>query len=430
MNEDNKIREQFQSRFSDFKSPLPDDGWARLEQSLAKASTAKIVRRRWYVGAAAAVLVLLLGSVLFLKNGVKETAPFISEAGAPTPSEQTVEKNQSLTSQPQEPLVAQQKTDVSSITGQTKKTSKKSAKSGTMPIVEKNKVLLGDILFRNSNKFVSNNEKDDAVAIQLFDESDKQRLMDDFIRAGERDELLLATAEPTKSNRKMMLSVSGRGGLTSFQRTVNSPMMLRSAVAPTESSNMLFSHSPMALANSNTANNIAEMEHSQPVSFGLMVSKPILNNLSIETGLVYTYLFSKARNINIASEIRETQQFHYLGIPLNVNYTLFSLKNLDLYLSVGAMAEKAVAGRRQYLAEASTGMNGSTEERITDKLKQDNLQYSVNAGVGLSYPVHDNLNIYGKVGGSYYFDAHNPHPTIYSDKKIMLDLNVGLRYEF
>lgn len=207
-------------------------------------------------------------------------------------------------------------------------------------------------------------------------------------------------------------------------------MTLRSAAVADESTDNLLNRSPMALAMSNTANNIAEMEHSQPVSVGLVVSKSIFDDLSIETGLVYTYLYSKARNTNIASKIQETQQFHYIGVPLNVNYDVISFRNLDVYVSLGGMVEKDFAGKREYMAETVTELNSTGEEQITEKIRQNNYQYSVNAGVGLSYPVYNKLNLYGKVGGSYYFDAENPYNTIYSDKKIMLDLNVGLRYEF
>lgn len=427
MNEENKIRQQFQSKLNDLRAPVPEDGWQRLEQSLAATSAAKVIRRRWYIGSAAAVLVMLIGSLLFMQNPQQEIAPTIAETVTP-PTEQKHDKiTKETTAQPIEPLLAQQQADVKKgVSGKNYKTKTLSTPS------EKGEVKNPIIAFirKQAEKSIVQTTKTEDENIQQFDDTEKERLIEDFIRAGEREELLLAEAFSGNDNRKMMLSLSGRGGLTSFQKTVNSPMTLRSAAVADESTDNLLNRSPMALAMSNTANNIAEMEHSQPVSVGLVVSKSIFDDLSIETGLVYTYLYSKARNTNIASKIQETQQFHYIGVPLNVNYDVISFRNLDVYVSLGGMVEKDFAGKREYMAETVTELNSTGEEQITEKIRQNNYQYSVNAGVGLSYPVYNKLNLYGKVGGSYYFDAENPYNTIYSDKKIMLDLNVGLRYEF
>lgn len=58
MNSDNDIRREFQSKFSDFRASVPDDGWSMLEQSLKIDAAARVaVRRRWYTCTAAAVLV-------------------------------------------------------------------------------------------------------------------------------------------------------------------------------------------------------------------------------------------------------------------------------------------------------------------------------------------------------------------------------------
>lgn len=423
MNNDNNIRQQFQSKLGNFEAPLPDDGWSRLEQSLNAALAARVIRRRWYIGSAAAVLILLVGSLLFLQNPIDESKPFISEAGLPKSDAQKVEVLESNVEQSQDILFAQQETE-------TEKTVSRGTVKTTVANTGESKTSLLSFLEKLAGTTAYKHKKADEEKIQQFDEAEKQRLIEDFILAGERSEILLASARPTNDERKMMLSFGGRGGLTSFQKTVNSPMMLRSASVAAEEPDVLLDRSPMALAVSNTANNIAEMEHSQPVSFGLMVSKSIFDNLSVETGLVYTYLYSKARNINIASKIQETQQFHYIGIPLNINYNIVSFRNLDVYATLGGMAEKDVAGKRQYMAETVTELNGVGEERLTEKIEQNNIQYSVNAGVGVSYPIYENLNLYGKVSGSYYFDAKNPYNTIYSNKKIMLDLNLGLRYEF
>lgn len=185
------------------------------------------------------------------------------------------------------------------------------------------------------------------------------------------------------------------------------------------------------LTTTRAVDNLSEMEHDQPVSLGLTLSKSIFDNLSIESGLTYTYLSSRVRNANANFRVQETQKIHYLGIPVNLNYTLFSLRRLDVYASVGGLIEKDIYGEYRKMGTGETlDFNSSAEEEEVTTISQRNPQLSVNAGLGLSYPLIQNLKLYGKVGGAYYFDAGNEYKTIYSDRKIVMDLNVGIRYEF
>jgi hypothetical protein len=95
------------------------------------------------------------------------------------------------------------------------------------------------------------------------------------------------------------------------------------------------------------------------------------------------------------------------------------------------MLEKDIYGEYRKLGVGeSADFNSSAQEEEMTKISQRNPQISVNAGVGLSYPLIQNLRVYGKAGGAYYFDAGNQYKTIYSDRKIVMDLNIGLRYEF
>ena len=126
-----------------------------------------------------------------------------------------------------------------------------------------------------------------------------------------------------------VLSFAGKGGLTSFHQTVNSPMTLRSAAVSNEAA--MPEDDKMLFQANNFRDNIAEMEHDQPISFGVTISKSIIHNLSIETGLIYSYLYSKSKNTSSVVQNRQTQSLHYLGVPLNLNYNLFSYRDLNVY---------------------------------------------------------------------------------------------------
>lgn len=450
MNDENKIKQQFQSAFSDFQAPVPEDGWSRLEKSLMAADAAKAMRSRWYIGSAAAVLIALIGSLLFLQNPVTDTDPMVSEVVSPpdtrtgidTPLQETtpiIQPRQTAPTFAERTRTGDTKAkDDSRQMGTSENIASHTLKQQTTALPEQEKPLA-----EKPQDRMKPAERKKQAPDKETDQAEIERLIEEFARAGERTDLF-AGAGKEKEERNIMLALNGKGGLTSFQKTVNSPMTLRSAtVAQNEKTNLPDAQlllpdnkdpgnkNIMATNTNKVSDNVAEMEHAQPVSFGLTVSKSFTDDLSVETGLVYTYLHSRAKNTHTDFNVKETQHLHYLGIPLNVNYVFLNIEKLDVYASLGGMIEKDVSGEfRSEGKQTVNELNNSNERIETVKIKQEHPQVSVNAGVGISYPVYGGINIYGKIGGSYYFDANNPYKTIYSDKKIILDLNIGLRVEF
>lgn len=247
--------------------------------------------------------------------------------------------------------------------------------------------------------------------------------------SGDDDQLFAEYDGFSSGDEPLIVGLSGKGGLSSFKQSVNTPMTLRSASIPTD--NHYAEGGKQMLAGTLASDNFSEMEHDQPISFGLTLSKQISDKLSVESGLTYSYLSSRVRNANANFRVEETQKIHYLGIPLNLNYTLFTFNNFNLYASIGGMLEKDIYGEYRKLGVGeSADFNSTAQEEEVTKISQRNPQLSVNAGVGISYPLIQNLRIYGKAGGAYYFDAGNQYKTIYSDRKIVMDLNIGFRYEF
>lgn len=444
MMSDNDIRKGFQSKLSGFEAPVPPDGWEGIERSLKAATAARTaLRRRWYAGSAAAVLILLVGSILFLQNPLEQTETIVSEvvpttpfnATTPDPVTEMVTASESLSESVGQP--------VKSVEMLAARSAGK-IKAGKESLIRSSNPerMITAWMEREKKNLQSSERKMDADVLRRFVKSvekneqqdGKDMRVEETIVVGE-EEVLFARGVAEREEGTLLLAFSGRGGLTGYQQTVNTPMTLRSASAmPDSKHSQEFNNKMQVQTNNIIAENISEIEHDQPVSFGITVSKYLFDDLSIETGLVYSYLHSKTRNANNNFKVEEVQKLHYLGIPLNVNYNLFSLNKLNVYASIGGMVEKDVYGEFRKVKEGQTAnfKNESEEsgEKEVVKISQKNPQISVNAGVGLSYPLYDRLRLYGKVGGAYYFDAENQYKTIYSDRKIVMDLNVGLRYEF
>ena len=420
MNSDNKIRDQFKSKFDDFKVPIPADGWDQIEESLNSIVVVQNhnVRRIWrIVGSVAAVAVLILGSLLFLKPPIVQENAYISDA-----TEKTItikdEKSESVT-QPtssdivkpaKEELFAQKKSDVN--------------KREDVIYESKEEIILDEVV-----ETLAEVHESFAKEIAYFDMVDDKVIEEITLIIQDQDHLL-AEHFIEKDDNSLVLAFGGKGGLTSFYQSVNTPMTLRSATVASE--NQFLDESDKMLFQQNILkDNIAEMEHNQPVSFGVTVSKSIIEGLYLETGLVYSYLYSKSKNTSAILQNRQTQSLHYLGIPINLNYNLFSLRSLNVYASLGGMIEKDVYGRFREEGEGESIDDEMKSEFLRNEtISQRNPQLSVNAGLGLSYPLYRDLKLYGKIGGAYYFDAKNDFKTIYSDSKIVMDLSIGIRYEF
>jgi len=445
MMSDNDIRKEFQSKLSGFEAPLPPDGWESVERSLRTTAAARrSIRRRWYAGSVAAVLILLVGSILFFQNPMESVETMVSETASTSPFTGSIidpeieMASESISGPVVRPVEAGRLLAARS-SGKTK--------TGKQPLVRSSSPegMLAAWMKREKLQGEDVEKKMDATMLQPVvkpgekkaNQKGEASYEEETITVRGSEEILLAEAGTAERGQgTLLLAVNGRGGLTGYQQTVNTPMTLRSTSATPENKYMMSeANKDLQIQSTNVANNVSEMEHDQPVSFGITVSKYLLDDLSIETGLVYSYLHSKTRNINNNFKVEEVQNLHYLGIPLNVNYNIFSLKRLNVYASVGGMIEKDLYGEfrkekeGQVTANFNTSSEGTEEKEIT-KISQRNPQISVNAGVGLSYPIYDRLRVYGKVGGAYYFDAKNQYKTIYSDRKIVMDINVGLRYEF
>ncbi|HOV70692.1 MAG TPA: outer membrane beta-barrel protein [Dysgonamonadaceae bacterium] len=433
MNEKDNIKEQFRLKLRDYEAPVPDDEWDRLEESLNKASRLRIIRRRW-MAAAAVIVVLIVGGMIYLNIPVDNDRVVVTKS-ITTPSG----KNKSLFPRVEENEIGQsplvvladknkfkeiEKTETGIKTELPIETETQYSKTVELPVV--------DTDTENENYYP------EEQSGEMTDE-ELDRFIEEFLNQRNNNQPYLSFGEERKSEH-ISIALNARGGLTSSRRTTNSPMTLKSVATKNNAVNDSHEKSLMTgninhlEFNANqidVTENIAEMVHEQPVSIGLTASRFITDRLSVETGLMYTYLYSKAKNTANHFKSQETQQLHYLGIPLNVNYTLLSFRKLNVYVSMGGMIEKDFCGKYQYVDETvEPETNGGAGKKVSVNIHQHNPQVSVNAGMGLSYPLFNNLGIYGKIGGAYYFDANNKYKTFYSDKKIVLDMNVGLKLNF
>ena len=168
----------------------------------------------------------------------------------------------------------------------------------------------------------------------------------------------------------------------------------------------------------------SDIHHRLPIRTGLSVAYSINDRISLESGLSYTNLTSDVREGSDSHYLSGEQILHYVGIPLNVKYRIVSWKRLDTYASCGILAEKCVSGKTntQYV------IDNHEQESETHSTMDKPVQWSANASVGVHFNISQAVGIYAEPGISYYIDNGSSVRTIFKDKPLNFNLNVGLRF--
>jgi len=170
-----------------------------------------------------------------------------------------------------------------------------------------------------------------------------------------------------------------------------------------------------------TQNDFSQKNYMAPISFGLIIRKSLDKTISIESGLVYTYLLSTFENSGMQHNDAKLH-LHYIGIPLNLVGRLWENSKWDLYLSAGTMAEKGIqsvyvqnqyAGNQVITTIAKTNING--------------FQWSINGAVGVTYKVQRNWGIYFEPKLSYFFDNNQP-VSARTENPVVIGVTAGVRF--
>lgn len=167
------------------------------------------------------------------------------------------------------------------------------------------------------------------------------------------------------------------------------------------------------------------VKHHSPLSFGLSVSYNLMNNLSLVSGVDYTFLSSEWET-NGTYHSKTKQYLHFVGVPLALSWQFARWKNLHFYTSAGGMAEVNVAGRlktRNFSGDELMGVD-------YNHIRMKKVQYSLDGQIGVAYPLWKFISLYGEVGASYYFDTGSSIETIRTEKPFNLNFQAGFRLGF
>lgn len=450
----NDWTDRLRDRMADYEMPVGDELWANIEQSLAQDEVfanknvhsnngvaRSVVMRRFSIAASIAALLAGGAYVYFhpwnevAENEVaaifdKGSKTFIDkrQTAVPKDSQAAISDNrqQSISDNGQN---AMSKDGLQTLSGGGQTRNNILAQSNSVGLVSSESALSLDLDTQSSARSV--NEKSETVP-----SSRSSRKVNSLITSegdvmssaqnGRRTVLAQSSMDEELGHKDkrhrggLKLQLYGENGFIGKTSGGNSPVLMSSM----PSSDPVFYDKNTQIASLfderymvmiPTSDLYEETKHHQPISVGMQVGFHLLPKLKLSTGLVYTKVSSDF--ISGVSDTRtvSTQDLHYIGIPLNLSYSVWEYKGLHTYVTAGG--EGAVNIKNH------TETDGEVKES-----KRDKMQWSTNASVGIQYDFIPQLGVYVEPGMKYYFDNGSQIENIFKDKKLNFNIQFGLRF--
>lgn len=169
-----------------------------------------------------------------------------------------------------------------------------------------------------------------------------------------------------------------------------------------------------------------DVHHHQPIRVGVTIRYAFAPRWAVESGLNYSHLRSDVTVGNPKNYYDERTSLHYIGLPVNVVYSLLSTRAVELYVMAGGMVEKCVSGslRTNYF------VGGEPHNNSHSSVSVGGLQFSANASAGVQLNLSPTVGLYAEPGVGYWFDNGSKVESIYHDRPLNFNLNLGLRFTF
>lgn len=450
----NDWTDRLRDRMADYEMPVGDELWANIEQSLAQDEVfankndhsnhgvaRSVVMRRFSI--AASIAALLAGSAYVYFHPWNEVAEnevaaifdkgpktFIDkrQTAVPKDSQAAISDNsqKSISANGQN---AMSKDGLQTLSGGGQNRNNILAQSNSVELVSSESALSLDLDTQSSARSV--NEKSETAPSSRSSRKVNSLITSegDVMSSAQngRRTVLAQSSMDEELGRKdkrhrggLKLQLYGENGFIGKTSGGNSPVLMSSM----PSSDPVYYDKNIKIANFfderymamiPTSDLYEETKHHQPISVGMQVGFHLLPKLKLSTGLVYTKVSSDF--ISGVSDTRtvSTQDLHYIGIPLNLSYSVWEYKGLHTYVTAGG--EGAVNIKNH------TETDGEVKES-----KRDKMQWSTNASVGIQYDFIPQLGVYVEPGMKYYFDNGSQIENIFKDKKLNFNIQFGLRF--
>ena len=442
--DDQQWLKHLSDKLNDYEEPAPEGLWDDIADSLSDdAAVPKPEKKRhaavmplWLRRVSAAAAVVAIAVAIWLAAGIDTTKidqqpaetytdntlnndniPTLAETDTRREAEKVMENTTSSTNIPVRSLASA----AGSVVATTQIADASTASHEINAVQEKN--------VNQENKVTqagnaAKEEKVDSVNIgtPTYSTSPTRRENIAENRQGYNQPVIQATKRAAASRLALNLYAANLTGASSSVRengpTLRSQYMSGEGLAE-------FSDIQTVVKMSNT-NKVVEhkMHHKFPVRAGLSVRYNFNNRFGVSTGLQYSYLASDFSWGSAKSYYAGNQKLHYLGIPVNLTYDIWSNDRFSIYASGGMTMEKCIDGSvtTDYI------LNGDFQTRKTEDATEKRLQWSATAAVGVQFRLVSRLSLYAEPGACYYMYNHSSTDNIYKERPFNFNFNLGLRF--
>ncbi len=163
--------------------------------------------------------------------------------------------------------------------------------------------------------------------------------------------------------------------------------------------------------------------HHQTVKVGVSLRYNLDSRWSLQTGVIYTRLTSDFSEETGATTVDTKQKLDYIGIPLTASYNIWQNRHLIIYASAGGAVEKLISG-----ASTTETKVSSTQKTLSNNDVTENRPvFSASLAAGIEYKANQYLSVYAQPGVTRHFDNGSGIKSIYTDKPLNMELNLGVR---
>lgn len=406
-----KLKEKLQ----DYSEPMPASGWEQLEKELVPPVEKRILYpyRKWVATAAAVLLVAATSLSIYFLN--TPTAEEIRRTATPM-----LAADPDILPQTDAPDVQVAKVEparaIRPIVAQAKKIAERQGIEPSVPVEAIREIAGGKETVQQMANEKEEIEKEPIVA------KEESPVVRSHKRSGQ-DKLHIPVEKPESKKGRWSLgaavgnaggvSLTGNdlasGGIPNEQRlNLVSNAAEGEIIRIPDNQMVVFKEGVPYLKR---MDEIVDIKHHQPISFGLSVRKGLAKGFSVETGLTYTLLSSDVEMSGGNAMI--DQKLHYIGIPVRANWNFFDKDRFTLYVAAGGMIEKCVYGKL-----------GSEKQTVKP------VQLSVAGAVGAQFNATKHVGIYVEPGVAYFFDDGSNVQTIRKETPCNFNIQAGIRFTY
>ena len=408
--------DMLKEKLQDYSEPMPASGWEQLEKELVPPVEKRILYpyRKWVATAAAVLLVAATSLSIYFLN--TPTAEEIRRTATPM-----LAADPDILPQTDAPDVQVAKVEparaIRPIVAQAKKIAERQGTEPSVPVEAVREIADGKEAVQQIV-----NEKEEIEKKEPVVAKEESPVVKSHKRSGQ-DKLHIPVEKPESNKGRWSLgaavgnaggvSLTGNdlagGGIPNEQRlNLVSNAAEGEIIRIPDNQMVVFKEGVPYLKR---MDEIVDIKHHQPISFGLSVRKGLTKGFSVETGLTYTLLSSDVEMSGGNAMI--DQKLHYIGIPVRANWNFFDKDRFTLYVAAGGMIEKCVYGKL-----------GSEKQTVKP------VQLSVAGAVGAQFNATKHVGIYVEPGVAYFFDDGSNVQTIRKETPCNFNIQAGVRFTY